>query len=172
MKFLVVLVVVWVVYRIWGPHAHRRFPPSAGRTAGGRSTPRRPRAWPGRRTWCPARTAGCTCPARRRYRPTGRAFAAPSMPRQGPCPRRPRMRDAHEERPDPSFLDESSAHEPEVVAQADMQVAADEGTWVQAQLTADELPRLLWQEFAAGRIWLGFMTARLMIAILVLALRI
>ena len=34
MKFLVVLVVVWVVYRIWGPHAHRRFPPSAGRTAG------------------------------------------------------------------------------------------------------------------------------------------
>ena len=74
------------------------------------------------------------------------------------------------ERPDTSFLDESSAHEPEVVAQADMQAAADEGTWVQAQLTADELPRAFSEEFAAGRIWLGFMTARLMIAILVLAL--
>ena len=41
----------------------------------GQGHARRLRVWPVRRTWCPARAAGCTCPARRRYRLTGRVFA-------------------------------------------------------------------------------------------------
>lgn len=43
--------------------------------------------------------------------------------------------------------------------------------WMQSRLTADELPTTFTESFAAGRIWLGFMTARVMVGVLLLVLQ-